>query len=154
MGNGSGTGVSEIDYNAFAFPKASWKTSKKPKGQQVMKKQRSSSKKRKKHRKSIMHPKGSGYCYLCAVLHNDYTYKPTQEHHVMFGSGQRELSEEYGLTVQLCMEHHKEGPEAAHNNQAIRELLCRDAQAAFVMEYPELEWMHIFKKNYLEAPTL
>ena len=133
-----GIGIMCIDYNAFAFPKASY----------------GNSKKRKKHRKSIMHPKGSGYCYLCAVLHNDYTYKPTQEHHVMFGSGQRELSEEYGLTVQLCMEHHKEGPEAAHNNQAIRELLCRDAQAAFVMEYPELEWMQIFKKNYLEAPTL
>lgn len=32
--------------------------------------------------------------------------------------------------------------------------LCRDAQAAFMMEYQELEWMQIFKKNYLEAPTL
>lgn len=138
--------MSEVDYNVFAFPKESWRTSKKPKRQQSGK-----SRKRKKHRKSIMHPKGSGYCYLCAALHNDYTYKPTQEHHVMFGSGQRELSEEYGLTVQLCMEHHKEGPEAAHNNQAIRELLCRDAQAAFMMEYPELEWNGIFKKNYLEV---
>ena len=101
-----------------------------------------------------MHTKGSGYCYLCAALHNDYTYKPTQEHHVMFGSGQRELSEEYGLTVQLCLEHHKDGQEAAHNNQAIRELLCRDAQEAFMMEYPNLNWMQIFKKNYSEAPTL
>ena len=133
MGNGSGTGVSEVDYNVFAFPKESWRTSKKPKGQQSGK---SRSRKRKKHRKSIIHQKDSGYCYLCATLRNDYTYKPTQEHHVMFGSGQRELSEEYGLTVQLCLEHHKEGP------------------AAFMMEYPELEWMKIFKKNYLEAPTL
>lgn len=148
MGNGSGTGVSEIDYNAFAFPKASWKTSKKLKEQQSNKKR---SRKRKKHRKSIMHPKGSGYCYLCATLHNDYTYKPTQEHHVVFGSGQRELSEKYGLTVQLCMEHHKEGPEAAHNNQAIRELLCRDAQEVFAMEYPNLNWIQIFKKNYSEV---
>lgn len=148
MGNGSGTGVSEIDYNAFAFPKASWKTSKKLKEQQSNKKH---SRKRKKHRKSIMHPKGSGYCYLCATLHNDYTYKPTQEHHVVFGSGQRELSEEYGLTVQLCIEHHKDGSEAAHNNQAIRELLCRDAQEAFMEEYQNLDWMKIFKKNYLST---
>lgn len=140
--------MSEIDYNAFAFPKASWKTSKKLKEQQSNKKR---SRKRKKHRKSIMHPKGIGYCYLCAALHNDYTYKPTQEHHVMFGSGQRELSEKYGLTVQLCMEHHKEGPEAAHNNKVIRELLCRDAQEAFMMEYPNLNWMQIFKKNYSEV---
>lgn len=135
--------MNEVDYSAFAFPKARWRTSEKPKGQQSGK-----SRKRKKHRKSIMHPKGSGYCYLCAALHNDYTYKPTQEHHVMFGSGQRELSEEYGLTVQLCLDHHKDGPEAAHNNQAIRELLCRDAQEAFMMEYPDLNWMEIFKKNY------
>ena len=142
--------MNRIDYGAFAFLKASWKQEivAKPKGR------RGSSKKRKKHRKSIMHPKGSGYCYLCAALHNDYTYKPTQEHHVMFGSGQRELSEEYGLTVQLCLDHHKDGPEAAHNNQAIRELLCRDAQEAFMMEYPDLNWMQIFKKNYSEAPTL
>ncbi len=142
--------MNKIDYGAFAFPKASWKQEivAKPKGRH------GSSKKRKKHRKSIMHPKGSGYCYLCAALHNDYTYKPTQEHHVMFGSGQRELSEEYGLTVQLCLDHHKEGPEAAHNNQVIRELLCRDAQEAFMMEYPDLNWMQIFKKNYSEAPTL
>lgn len=140
--------MSEIDYNAFAFPKASWKASKKLKEQQSNKKR---SRKRKKHRKSIMHPKGSGYCYLCATLHNDYTYKPTQEHHVVFGSGQRELSEEYGLTVQLCIEHHKDGSEAAHNNQAIRELLCRDAQEAFMEEYQNLDWMKIFKKNYLST---
>lgn len=151
MGNGSGTGVSEVDYSAFAFPKASWQVSKKSKGQQEAKKHRRVSKKRKKHRKSIMHQKDSGYCYLCAVLHNDYTYKPTQEHHVVFGSGQRKLSEEYGLMVQLCMDHHKDGPEAAHNNQEVRELLCRDAQEAFMMAYPELDWNEIFKKNYLEV---
>lgn len=138
--------MNEVDYSSFAFPKESWRASKKPKGKQSGK-----SRKRKKHRKSIMHPKGSGYCYLCAALHNDYTYKPTQEHHVMFGSGQRELSEEYGLTVQLCIEHHKDGPEAAHNNKEIRELLCRDAQEAFMMEYPNLNWMQIFKKNYSEV---
>lgn len=138
--------MNEVDYSSFAFPKESWRTSEKPKGQQSGK-----SRKRKKHRKSIMHPKGSGYCYLCAALHNDYTYKPTQEHHVVFGSGQRELSEEYGLTVQLCIEHHKDGPEAAHNNKVIRELLCRDAQEAFMEEYQNLDWMKIFKKNYLST---
>lgn len=142
-----GIGIMCIDYNAFAFPKASWKREKVSK----QKGRHGNSKKRKKHRKSIMHPKGSGYCYLCAALHNDYTYKPTQEHHVMFGSGQRELSEEYGLTVQLCLDHHKDGPEAAHNNKVIRELLCRDAQEAFMEEYQNLDWMKIFKKNYLST---
>ena len=121
----------------MAFPKASWKGK--------------NGKKRKKHRKSIMHPKGSGYCYLCAIMNEDYTYKHTEEHHIMFGSGQRELSEEYGLTVQLCMEHHKDGPKSAHSSRETRKLLCRKAQEAFEREYPDLEWMDIFKKNYKEV---
>ena len=111
--------IDQIDYSMMAFPKEAWKTKKR--ARQV---------KRKKHRKSIMHPKGSGYCYLCAALNKDYTYKQTEEHHVVFGSGQRELSEEYGLKVQLCKVHHKYGEEAAHTNREVRELLCRDAQSA------------------------
>ncbi len=139
MGNRNRTDmIDQIDYSMMAFPKEAWKTKKR--ARQV---------KRKKHRKSIMHPKGSGYCYLCAALHNDYTYKQTEEHHVVFGSGQRELSEEYGLKVQLCKVHHKYGEEAAHTNREVRELLCRDAQAAFMIEYPNLNWVEIFKKNYL-----
>lgn len=76
-----------VDYSAMAFPKASWKGKK--------------AKKRKVHRKSIMHSKESGYCYLCAMLNEDYIDKHTEEHHVVFGSGQRDASEEYGLMVYL-----------------------------------------------------
>lgn len=75
-----------IDYSDMAFPKASWKGKK-------------GRKRRKIHRKSIMHSKESGYCYLCALLNGDYTYKYTEEHHVVFGSGQRDASEAYGLKV-------------------------------------------------------
>ena len=142
-----------INYSAMAFPKDSWKQTKSKKQERQQsgrEKPRAAGKKRKKHRKSIMHPKNSGYCYLCASLNNDYTYKYTEEHHVMFGKGQRQLSEEYGLTVQLCKEHHKDGSESAHSKREIRELLCRDAQAAFIEEYPELKWKEIFEKNYLE----
>lgn len=41
--------IDQIDYSMMAFPKEAWKTKKR--ARQV---------KRKKHRKSIMHPKGSG----------------------------------------------------------------------------------------------
>lgn len=128
----------------MAFPKETWK-------RQQSTKRKQSRKKRKKHKKSILHPKDSGYCYLCALLDGDYTYKYTEEHHILFGSGQRELSEAYGLTVQLCMKHHKGFPYAAHDNREIRELLCKKAQETFMEEYPELDWMKIFKKNYLST---
>lgn len=124
------------DYSAMAFPKESWKTGKKKK-------------RRRRHRKSIMHSKESGFCYLCALLNNDYSYKQTEEHHVVFGSGQRELSEEYGLKVYLCREHHREGKMAPHNNKEIEEMLCRLAQQAFMAEYLEIKWEDVFKKNYL-----
>lgn len=106
-------------------------------------------KKKKKHPKSIMHDKESGYCYLCALLNNDYTYKPREEHHVVFGSGQRESSEKYGLKVYLCPEHHRGGPYAPHNNKEIREMLCKIARERFEEEYTDLEWEEIFMKKYL-----
>ena len=122
------------DLESMAFPKKSWVKQKK---------------KRKKHPKSILHGKQSGFCYLCALLNGDYSMKQTEEHHVVFGAGQRSLSEEYGLKVYLCREHHREGPFAPHNNKEVEEMLCRIAQERFKEEYPDLEWTEIFRKNYL-----
>lgn len=95
-----------IDYSDMAFPKLACK------------------KKRKSHKKSILKSR-KGVCYLCLILYDDPSKKYTEEHHIMFGSGQRELSEADGLKVDLCLNHHKEGPEAVHNNREMRELLCR-----------------------------
>ena len=82
------------DLESMAFPKKSWVKQKK---------------KRKKHPKSILHGKQSGFCYLCALLNGDYSMKQTEEHHVVFGAGQRSLSEEYGLKVYLCRENRPRG---------------------------------------------
>lgn len=59
--------------------------------------------------KSIMHDKKEGTCYLCKRLCGDYYRKTTQEHHAIFGTAGRRLSERYGLKVYLCMEHHTTG---------------------------------------------
>ncbi len=110
-------------------------------------------KKRIKHKKSIMHSKSSGMCYLCVKMHGDCRrHKYLEEHHVMFGKGQRTLSKKYGLEVYLCEPHHRSGPEAPHNNQKVREMLCRDAQIAFSKQKDceNLNWSDIFEKNYLE----
>lgn len=44
--------------------------------------------------RSIMQDKEAGQCYLCRLLHRDYSIKPArQEHHVMGGTANRKLSE-------------------------------------------------------------
>lgn len=51
-------------------------------------------------RKSIMQDRETGQCYLCRLLHGDYSIKPVrQEHHVMGGTANRRLSES---TVLRC----------------------------------------------------
>lgn len=44
--------------------------------------------------KSIMQDKEAGQCYLCCLLHKDYSIKTVrQEHHVIGGTANRKLSE-------------------------------------------------------------
>lgn len=114
-------------------------------------------KKRKVHPKSIMHQK-DGTCYLCMLLEDDYrVHQVTQEHHGIFGTANRRLSEEYGLKVYLCLEHHLTGPDAVHTNPSIRRLMDEESQRAFEREYsPKLgkagarkEFIKIFGKNHL-----
>ena len=67
-------------------------------------------KKRKKHKKSIMQPKGDRWCYLCMLLDGDFACKPyLEEHHVLFGNTHA-FAEAEGLKVNLCLEHHRNGP--------------------------------------------
>lgn len=103
-----------------------------------------------KKTKSIMQNKDIGQCYLCRLLHNDYSIKPVrEEHHVMGGVANRRLSEQYGLKVYLDPDHHRNGPEAVHKNAEVAELLHKEAQKAFEKVYPELGFREIFGKNYL-----
>lgn len=97
--------------------------------------------------KSIMQEK-TGQCYLCMKLHDDYSVKQVQEHHVIFGQGKRKLSEKYGLKVYLCLYHHTAGPEAVHQNAELAGMLKARAQRRFKESFPDLDWMQIFQKNY------
>ena len=119
-----------IDYSDMAFPKPGKK------------------KKRRAHKKSILKTK-KGVCYLCARLKGDYRHQYTEEHHILYGSGRRELSESEGLKVYLCPDHHRNGQQAVHNNPEIREMLCRTAQQEYEKTHTREEWMRIFGKNYL-----
>lgn len=98
--------------------------------------------------KSIMHAK-DGTCYLCMKLHQDFSVKPyVEEHHCIYGSARRKLSEKYGLKVYLCKEHHTTGCNAAHSNPEISEMLKVAAQNAFEKRYPDLDFLEVFGKNY------
>ena len=100
--------------------------------------------------KSIMHKKGT-YCYLCALLHGDYSVKQNlQEHHVIYGNGRRIWSERFGLKIYLCFRHHtyEGGPEAIHRNQEISQRCKEEAQRIFEETYPNLSFIDYFGKNY------
>lgn len=101
--------------------------------------------------KSIMHIK-DGTCFLCSRLNNNISQQitPLHEHHVVFGTAGRRLSEKYGLKVYLCLEHHLYGPDAVHQNKSIKEYLCKEAQKRFEEENPTLSFFEIFGKNYLD----
>jgi len=47
------------------------------------------------------------------------------------------------------MAHHKDGPEAVHNNRMTREILCRLAQKEYEQTHTRAEWEARYKKNYL-----
>lgn len=100
--------------------------------------------------KSIMHDKKDGTCYLCMLLHGDYSRKTTQEHHVFYGTANRRLSEQYGLKVYLCLAHHEYGPEAVHQKQELSVMLKKKAQKAFMERWPELNFRSIFGKDVLD----
>lgn len=108
-------------------------------------------KKRKSHPKSILHNKEDGTCYLCMILDGEYRQQGgLEEHHIFFSKHQRPLSEEYGLKVYLCRrKHHREGPEAVHQNQRIRRMLEEKGQQAFEELYGHKKFMEVFGQNYI-----
>lgn len=106
-------------------------------------------KKRKKHGKSILQPKEDKRCYLCMILHDDYREKTVHEHHIIMGTANRAKSEELGLKVNLCLEHHEFGQEAVHKNPETRRILERIAQERYEELHSHEEWMEHIGRNYL-----
>lgn len=100
--------------------------------------------------KSILHNKMDGTCYLCMLLNQDYNRRITQEHHVIFGTANRKLSEKYGLKVYLCLEHHEIGEMSVHRNHEVASILQKQAQKVFEKTHSHEEWMKIFRRNYLD----
>lgn len=77
------------------------------------------------------------------------SYRNLETHHVIYGYGNRKLSDRYGLTVPLCHFCHNEPPNGVHFNTENDLKLKRLAQVAFEHEYPDKDFKEIFGRNYL-----
>lgn len=91
---------------------------------------------------SIMQDMEEPRCYICGVSRN------LELHHVMSGTANRKLSDQYGLVVFLCRDHHT-GSIGVHSDYIMKERLEKDAQRAFEKKYGHSAWMRLFRKNYL-----
>ena len=104
--------------------------------------------------KSIIPGDEPGKCYLCST----YGKPPEalkggpnmiEEHHI-FGGPLRRKSEHYGLKVHLCVYHHREGPDAVHNNSVWDATLKRTAEACMIGRYGKGVYMQEIGRDYLD----
>ena len=104
-------------------------------------------KRRMKHPPSIIQQR-PGECYLCERLGIVRYWTYLERHHV-FGGPDKKISEEYGFTVRLCVEHHREGPDGVHRNADMMRLLQRDVQRAYEKTHSREEFFQLMGRNYL-----
>jgi len=94
--------------------------------------------------KSII-PNNDEYCYLCKRI-GIYT-KATDEHHLVFGTANRKISDREGLTINLCHTHHMR----LHQHGEYKEELQQLAEKTWLEHNNKTieDWLKIFDKNYL-----
>ena len=77
------------------------------------------------------------HCVICGA-------KKDHLHEVFFGRN-RLNSIKYGLVIPLCSAHHVE----MHKNKEWQDYWHKKGQQAFMTYYPDLDFIEIFKINYL-----
>ena len=103
--------------------------------------------------KSIMQA-DDGTCFLCKLLEGNDWEQQTEEHHAIFGTGMRALSEKYGLKVYLCLRHHRLSKDAVHQNHEMARKVQAFAQQAYERERAngnkkfEKPFIEVFGRNY------
>lgn len=111
-------------------------------------KTRTTKKKRMKHHKSILHEK-NGTCYLCMLLDGNYKKHLLLDEHHIFGGSNRMHSEETGLKVWLCLDHHTMGTLAVHRCPDTMRLMHRIGQQEYEKTHSRQQFIEIFGKSYL-----
>lgn len=81
-------------------------------------------------------------CYICRSPY-------VEEHHVFYGTANRQLSEKYGLKVWLCPEHHR-GANGVHFNKRIDSMLKEVAEEWFKATY-HYDFQRLFYGDGIEV---
>ena len=76
-------------------------------------------------------------CILCGAKRDNL--------HEVFGGRNRANSMKYGIVIPLCLKHHAE----IHKNKELQEIYHKIGQDRFNLHYSNLNFIEIFKKNYL-----
>lgn len=82
-----------------------------------------------------------GGCELCG------RWGDLQTHHV-FGGTARQMSDEYGATVNICFDCHRDIHMNPKKYKWLKEKTQRELMARY--EWNMDDWMCVFMKNYLE----
>ena len=88
-------------------------------------------------------------CYICRNLYGFENTNNLQEHHILFGTANRSKSEEYGLKVWLCVEHHTAGEWAVHKCRDRDIYLKKIAQRKFEETHTREEFIRTFGKSFI-----
>ncbi len=83
-------------------------------------------------------------CIICGK-------SPVNKHEIFYGSKNRLNSIKYGLVIPLCTEeHHNQiDKKGIHFDKELNDYWHRKGQTAFNKVYPNLNFIDIFKRNYL-----
>ena len=104
-------------------------------------------------RESIIPGNINNMCHYCG------RYVEIPHKHHIFGGANRKLSEQYGLWVYLCPEHHNMSNHSVHRDRKIMEKYHTLGQKAFEKKFmhdkmasedeARTEFMRIFGRSYL-----
>ena len=74
-----------------------------------------------------------------------------EEHHVFYGTGNRKLSEKYGLKIYLTADMHRNSKDAVHNNRELDMKIKAEVQEKAMEHYGwDIEdFRYIFGKSYV-----
>jgi len=83
--------------------------------------------------------------------HCIFCFSPyVEEHHIFFGTSNRDKAEKYGLTIPLCNKHHTGSGDSPHKNRIIDLALKCWAQTVFETQIGTREdFRREFGKSYL-----
>ena len=92
---------------------------------------------------SVFQSKEEKECFLC------HTTRNIHDHHIFMGTANRVMSEQYGMKVWLCQEHHT-GNTGVHFNRELDLKLKKMGQEYFEDHYGSREvFIKTFGRNYL-----